>query len=65
MRLLVVQTRERIKQGLIHRVESLNAFIGCPDPGTDHTAELLLCRDCGCATEIDNAGVTEAVRKMH
>ena len=25
------------KQGLIHRVESLNAFIGCPDPGTDQT----------------------------
>ncbi len=33
-------------QGFIHRVESLNAFIGCCDLKTAHEQLLLICKQC-------------------
>ncbi len=35
-----------MEQGLIHRVESLNAFVGCHCSGTQHDLLLLLCLHC-------------------
>jgi Fur family transcriptional regulator, zinc uptake regulator len=35
-----------IEQGLIHRVESLNAFIGCSYSGQQHEQLLLICKHC-------------------
>ncbi|WP_459989781.1 transcriptional repressor [Methylosoma difficile] len=35
-----------IAQGLIHRVESLNAFIGCRCSGQSHEQLLLICKQC-------------------
>ncbi len=40
------------EQGLVHRVESLNAFVGCPLPDEHHRGQLLLCRACGDAVEL-------------
>ncbi len=34
------------EQGFIHRVESLNAFIGCCDLKTTHEQLLLICKQC-------------------
>src|SRR5690606_29397539 len=28
-------------QGLVHRIESRNAYVGCPHPETDHTGQLM------------------------
>jgi Fur family zinc uptake transcriptional regulator len=39
-------------QGLIHRIESRNAFIGCALPGEAHGGQFLLCRSCGDAAEL-------------
>ncbi|MEO1192518.1 MAG: Fur family transcriptional regulator [Pseudomonadota bacterium] len=39
-------------QGLVHRVESLNAYIGCSHPGAAHRRQLLICRACGAAAEL-------------
>jgi len=36
-----------LAQGLIHRIESLNAFIGCAHPQDPHHAILLICSQCG------------------
>jgi Fur family zinc uptake transcriptional regulator len=36
-----------LAQGLIHRIESLNAFIGCAQPQDPHHAILLICSQCG------------------
>ena len=38
--------------GLIHRIESRNAFIGCVDPETDHHSQFLICTECGDAAEL-------------
>lgn len=35
-----------LEQGLIHRVESLNAFIGCSHSGEQHEQLLLICERC-------------------
>jgi Fur family zinc uptake transcriptional regulator len=35
-----------LEQGLIHRIESLNAFVGCRQPGLRHELLLLICERC-------------------
>jgi Fur family zinc uptake transcriptional regulator len=39
--------------GLVHRISTRNAFIGCSHPTTDHRAQVLLCDGCGQATEME------------
>ncbi len=44
--------------GVIHRVDSQNAFIGCIAPEQPHDAELLICRGCGEVAELTEPLVT-------
>jgi len=41
-----------MRLGLIHRIESQNAFIGCIEPERPHHAVLLVCQQCGLVEEI-------------
>ena len=50
-----------LSQGLIHRVESLNAFVGCADPGDDHAGQFLICTGCGNAAELHDARIDKAI----
>lgn len=50
-----------LEQGFIHRINGLNAYIGCPSPEDRHQSHFLLCRLCGVAVEISSAPVTEAI----
>ena len=43
------------ENGLVPRLESLNAFIGCPAPAATHRAYFLICRDCRQVAEFDDA----------
>ena len=36
-----------LKHGLIHRIESQKAFVGCAMSADDHNALFFICRDCG------------------
>jgi Fur family zinc uptake transcriptional regulator len=50
-------------EGLIHRIESRNAFISCVHPGHRRGAQFLICRDCDRVAELeggDNALLAEA-----
>ena len=49
--------------GLIHRLESLNAYIGCSEPGQDHAAQFLICRDCRAVGEIDDLEIIGLVSR--
>ena len=40
------------EQGLIHRIEFLNAYMGCDDPENPHVGHFLVCRLCGNAFEL-------------
>jgi Fur family zinc uptake transcriptional regulator len=44
-----------LEEGLIHRINSLNAFIGCPSPTQKHQSHFLICQECSVAVELDNA----------
>ena len=44
-----------IEAGLVHRLASLNAFIGCPDPARSHAGQFLICRECRSVAELDDA----------
>jgi Fur family zinc uptake transcriptional regulator len=50
-----------LEQGLIHRINVLNAFIGCPSPGTVHQSHFLICRNCGIAVELDQPQLNEQI----
>lgn len=52
-----------LARGLIHRIESLNAFIGCPEPGAAHPVQFLICRRCGTTAELDDRKVDAALEK--
>ncbi|MCH9698858.1 MAG: transcriptional repressor [Gammaproteobacteria bacterium] len=39
--------------GLVHKVESLNAYIGCLTADKDHHSAILICKSCNNAFEID------------
>lgn len=48
--------------GLVHRIESLNAYVGCGAPGDAHSGQFLICRGCGRVAEMNARGVTKALR---
>jgi len=50
-----------MEQGLVHRIESLNAFVGCDQPHAAHSGQFLICAHCGIAVELDDAGIVAAV----
>ena len=52
-----------VSHGLVHRLPSLNAFIGCSRPGHRGTAQFLLCTACGTAAEINYSGIERAIER--
>ena len=38
--------------GLVHRIPSLNAFVGCPFPNSEHSNIFLICESCKTVAEI-------------
>ena len=58
-----------LEHGLIHRLASLNAYIGCPFPGSDHDDVFLICRECGstaeCSADYLNTAVTQTAERAN
>ena len=50
-----------IEAGLVHRLDSLNAFIGCPDPARSHSGQFLICRQCRTVVELDDRDIDTLV----
>lgn len=50
-----------LARGLIHRIESLNAFVGCAHPGESHLVQFLICRSCGMTAELADRRLSEAI----
>ena len=48
--------------GLVHRLASLNAYIGCAHMGdAAHAAQFLICRTCGTTAELESAPLKRAL----
>jgi len=52
-----------LEQGLIHRIESLHAFIGCAHAGKQHTSQFLVCTDCGQVEEVCTADLGKTLQR--
>lgn len=50
-----------VSSQLIHRIESLNSFIGCPSPGASHQCQFYICMECGHIAEMNNPDVALAL----
>jgi len=47
--------------GLVHKLESLNSYIGCGEPGRPHQGQFLICEGCGVVAELDDAELTSRI----
>ena len=52
-----------IANGLVHRLTSQNAYLGCDHPDQSHDAQILICRLCGAAGEVSAPAITAAIEK--
>jgi len=48
---------------LIHRIESLNAYVGCAVPEKQHTGQFFICEKCASVAEVQDTAVTRKVSK--
>lgn len=50
-----------LKEGFVHRIASLNAFVACPMAGRPHVSQFLICDKCGRAEEVHDKRVNGLV----
>ena len=50
-----------LENGLVHRIASLNAFVGCSHPTHAHQGQFLICRNCHAAIELEHAAISAAI----
>ncbi len=53
-----------LEHGLIHRISSLNAFIGCSRPQQEHQAQFLICRLCQFTLELSCPDVAQTLARQ-
>jgi Fur family zinc uptake transcriptional regulator len=52
------------ENGLVHRIESRNAFVACAHPGeSGHVPAFFLCSSCDNAIEIEDASLNRALKR--
>ena len=52
------------KAGLVHRLESLNAYVGCGNPSEPHLGQFLICQSCGAVAEINAEKITRILNEQ-
>ena len=50
-----------LKQGLVHKLETLNAYVGCAHPDHPHAGQFLICDDCGEVAEVEDPSVARSL----
>jgi Fur family zinc uptake transcriptional regulator len=53
-----------IAHGLVHRLESLNAYVGCPAPDAPHAGQFLICGSCGGVSEFEAPAIEAAIAEQ-
>lgn len=48
--------------GLVHKIESLNAFVACGHTSHDHSAVFMICDACGRSEELHAAEITKMLK---
>jgi Fur family zinc uptake transcriptional regulator len=47
--------------GLVHRIASMNAFVGCGEPGGGHAGQFLICARCGTVAELVEPALSRTI----
>ncbi|CAN5351784.1 Fur family transcriptional regulator [soil metagenome] len=50
-----------LELGLVHRINSLNAYTGCLDPKIGHQGQFLICRHCSAVLELREPGIPKLI----
>ena len=50
-----------LENGLVHRIASLNAFVGCSHPEHAHQGQFLICRNCHTSVELEQDSISDAI----
>lgn len=53
-----------LEVGIVHRINSLNAYIGCPSPSTDHPSYFLICTQCQTANECNDPELSQHIDNL-
>lgn len=53
-----------LEQGFIHRLASINAFVGCHHPHIQHSVPFLICDNCQSSVELEDKGVSALLEKQ-
>ncbi|MDF1761978.1 MAG: Fur family transcriptional regulator [Oleibacter sp.] len=53
-----------LELGLVHRISSINAFIGCNQPKHEHPNGFFICRQCGNASELPALQLRELAKQL-
>lgn len=52
-----------LEQGLIHKLETLHAFVGCTHPEHPHASQFLICTECGDISEMNDMEVARRLQR--
>lgn len=50
-----------LEHGLVHRIASLNAFVGCDHPEHAHQGQFFICRQCRAAIELEQPAISDSI----
>ena len=50
-----------LEEGLVHKIESLNAYVGCGEPGHLDSGQFLICSSCGEVAELDDPELVKLI----
>lgn len=51
-------------QGLVHKLESLNAYLGCSHPDKDHQGHFLICESCEEVRELEFTAFKQSMSRV-
>ena len=52
-----------LDEGFVHKIESLNAYVGCGEPGHADAGQFLICDDCGEVAELDDLELARLIKQ--
>jgi Fur family zinc uptake transcriptional regulator len=50
-----------LRQGLIHRLATLQAYLACDHPGAAHQGQFLICSECGQVEEVQDSDIAQSL----
>ncbi len=50
-----------LDQGLVHKLETISAYVGCTHPEHPHASQFLICGDCGNVAEVEDQTITKSL----